>query len=238
MERKVTFENKGMKVVGILSMPKDIQLGVVLVHGLTGNKNEANGLFKETARRFARNHIATLRIDCRNSKPWEGAPNESEGYLANMRPEDWVSDIKKAVNFLYTAMKNNASKNKNEDGGEGDRERIKIKVGVLGISYGALASVIASANCKKIKFLITWSAPAKDVYHEFSPQNALAKMDIPKLFLHGTEDRVVPFADSKKLYKKSHSSKKIVLIEGADHVYSKHKSMVIEETLKWLKGIY
>jgi dipeptidyl aminopeptidase/acylaminoacyl peptidase len=225
MERKIKFENKGMNVVGILNIPKSPRLGIVLVHGLTGNKNEANGLFKDTARRFARNHIATLRIDCRNSKPWDGAPNESDGMLANMRPCDWVSDIKRAVDFLDKNL------NKNKE------EKDKIKIGVLGISYGALASIIACEKERKIKFLVTWSAPAKDIYREFSPLNAVAKIDFPKLFLHGSEDKVVPCEDSKKLYKKSHCSKRFVLIEGADHVFSKHKSLVIEETLKWLKEL-
>ncbi len=244
MERKIYFENEGMTVVGILNMPKSPRLGVVLVHGLTGNKDEANGLFKDTARRFARNHIATLRIDCRNSKPWDGAPNESDGYLANMRPEDWISDTRKAVKYLKRKIKDRLKAErkaldacKNSVGNCAIDLPRKALIGVLGISYGALTSAVASAEDDRIKFLVTWSAPATDIYKEVSPLKAVSKTDKPKLFVHGTEDKNVPFVESKKLYKKARPPRNIVLIEGADHVYSNHKQEAIGETLAWLKGL-
>ena len=50
--------------------------------------------------------------------------------------------------------------------------------------------------------------------------DSIGKMDrlrVPVLFLHGTDDRVVPFEMSRRLYKKATSPKKLKLILGGGH---------------------
>lgn len=55
---------------------------------------------------------------------------------------------------------------------------------------------------------------------ETTALNAVKKLQIPILFIHGKQDSVVPFAMHEELYESCTGRKERVLIEGADHANS------------------
>jgi len=64
----------------------------------------------------------------------------------------------------------------------------------------------------------------------------LKKIDVPTLVLHGSDDQIVPIADSALLSSKIVKNAKLVVIDGAPHgVCTTHKDRVNDELLKFLK---
>ena len=69
---------------------------------------------------------------------------------------------------------------------------------------------------------------------EASPLQAMKKLEIPILFIHGTKDSVVPISMGEELYENCVANKKKVWIEGADHAnsaltdYETYKEAVLE----------
>ncbi|MBI2618617.1 MAG: alpha/beta fold hydrolase [Ignavibacteriales bacterium] len=53
--------------------------------------------------------------------------------------------------------------------------------------------------------------------HEVSPLLDIQKLRIPVLFIHGTEDQLINYEYSKKLYHHANEPKEIVLVPGANH---------------------
>ena len=116
-EEKVYFENNGQKIVGILHIPdNENSSAIIMCHGFTGNMYE-HGLFVNTAKKLCKNGFTVLRFDFRGS-------NESEGKFRDMTISGEVSDLKKAIEFILKQKIN------------------KDKIGVLGLSLGAVVSVL------------------------------------------------------------------------------------------------
>jgi pimeloyl-ACP methyl ester carboxylesterase len=61
-----------------------------------------------------------------------------------------------------------------------------------------------------------------------------AAIDMPWLLLHGTEDDVVPLQDSKDIVAKAGDSAELVIIDGADHVFSEHVEQMVEKVVGWV----
>lgn len=55
---------------------------------------------------------------------------------------------------------------------------------------------------------------------EAAPLNAVEKLRIPILFIHGKQDSVVPLSMNEELYERCTGKKERVVIEGADHANS------------------
>jgi len=65
----------------------------------------------------------------------------------------------------------------------------------------------------------------------------LKKIDVPTLVLHGSDDQIVPIADSAMLSSKIVKNAKLVVVDGAPHgLCTTHKDKVNEELLKFLKA--
>jgi alpha-beta hydrolase superfamily lysophospholipase len=59
-----------------------------------------------------------------------------------------------------------------------------------------------------VSFLIT---------QRFESQRKIAKVKLPKLFIHGTADRIVPWRMSQELYEAAAEPKRLIKVEGAGH---------------------
>jgi alpha-beta hydrolase superfamily lysophospholipase len=59
-----------------------------------------------------------------------------------------------------------------------------------------------------VSFLIT---------QRFESQRKIAKVKLPKLFIHGTADRIVPWRMSQALYEAAAEPKRLIKVEGAGH---------------------
>lgn len=53
---------------------------------------------------------------------------------------------------------------------------------------------------------------------EISSLETLPKSKVPKLFIHGTADDVVPYHHSEEMFKAAAKPKTLYLVEGADHI--------------------
>lgn len=76
---------------------------------------------------------------------------------------------------------------------------------------------------------------------EASPLEAVKKLQIPILFLHGKEDSVIPLSMNEELYESCTGPKERVVIEGADHAtcamadYKAYEKAVVEFLERYLK---
>lgn len=235
IERPVTFVNEGMQIVGMLQFPegKGKKPAVILVHGFTDNKLGSHRIFVHTGRKLAKEGIICLRFDCRGS-------GESEGDFIDMTISGEISDLKAAVDYLYTLP-------------EVDTERI----GVLGYSLGSVVAICCAVEDQRIKAVCTWAAEAEDQYERFHSdypemvekwekgEVAIIEritgiwqlgpsfyLDIkknmfntlkgikkvsprPVCFIAGEGDQVLDPTNSMRLYLEATEPKKIVIIKGS-----------------------
>jgi len=144
-ESVVEFENEGQTVVGTLAMPDGAEGPlpiVMLLHGFSGQRHELpivnteEAMFSRTARVFAEQGYASLRIDFRGS-------GESEGEWEDTTFSGQISDAIAAVD--YVAGLENI-----------DPERIAL----LGLSQGGLVASATASRDSRIKSVVLWSAVA------------------------------------------------------------------------------
>lgn len=63
-----------------------------------------------------------------------------------------------------------------------------------------------------------------------------ARIKVPWLLVHGTEDDVVPVQDSLDIFQKANEPKEVVQIPGANHVFAgAHTGPMVEKVVSWLK---
>ena len=55
------------------------------------------------------------------------------------------------------------------------------------------------------------------ITQRFESQSKIAKVKLPKLFLHGSADRIVPYRMSEELYQAAAQPKRLIKVEGAGH---------------------
>ena len=63
-----------------------------------------------------------------------------------------------------------------------------------------------------------------------------AEIAVPWLLIHGSEDDVVPMADAHDIVARAGSNAALVVIDGADHVFSEHVQVMVERVVDWLRG--
>jgi fermentation-respiration switch protein FrsA (DUF1100 family) len=109
---------------------------LVMCHGFTGNKVEAHRLFVRAAREFCRRGILTARFDFYGS-------GESEGEFHEMTLSSEIEDLGAILDYLLRRP-----------------EVDPRKVGALGLSMGGVVALARAAADGRIRFVVTWSAPA------------------------------------------------------------------------------
>lgn len=62
-----------------------------------------------------------------------------------------------------------------------------------------------------------------------------AEIAVPWLLLHGSEDDVVPIADSRDILARAGDNAELVCIDGADHVFSEHAPVMVGQVVGWLQ---
>jgi len=145
VESKVSFYSHGQLVRGILTEPAEmssLRPAVLIFHGFTGQKNEMDvtgteeAMFEMTARLFAENGIASLRIDFIGS-------GESEGKWEDTTFSSQIKDAMAAIDFLQSNPRIDMS-----------------RIGVLGLSQGGLVAACTAARDNRVKTAILWSPVA------------------------------------------------------------------------------
>lgn len=63
-----------------------------------------------------------------------------------------------------------------------------------------------------------------------------AEIVVPWLLVHGSEDDVVPIDDSHDIFARASGNAELVVIDGADHVFSEHAQVMVAKVVGWLQG--
>lgn len=109
--------------------------GVILVHGLTGDRNEAFGLFIKTAAELSLAGMIALRFDCRGA-------GETGGATEDITLTSLTEDLLAALAQLRAHALVDAS-----------------KLGLLGLSLGGLVAACVASAHSGISTLCLWEAP-------------------------------------------------------------------------------
>lgn len=161
-ESPVSFTNQGQLIKGILTVPEGKAKPwpiVVLCHGFTDDKHELpvagtkEGVFDLTARLFAEQGFASLRMDFRGS-------GESDGKWEDTTNGGQVSDALAATQYV-----------------SGLEDIDKQRIAVLGFSQGGLVAACTAARDTRIKSAILWSPVT---YPPFSGVHVLGKEAVEK----------------------------------------------------------
>jgi pimeloyl-ACP methyl ester carboxylesterase len=253
-EEFITFLNKGERIVGTIHIPEEIPApGIILCHGLTGNRIESHRLFVHTARELCRRGFTVLRFDFRGC-------GESEGLFESITISEEVNDLKAAIDWLHSRG-----------------EILSSKIGTIGLSLGGVVSLIAAAEDERIKAVCTWSTPAEFKDLEDTAKSILGGgkieewimrgyLDLPSgdrigrdfledalrhnilesaakisprplLIIHASNDVLVPVSHAEKLFKNAGEPKEKFIVEGADHTFNRWdwQWLVINYTVDWFK---
>ncbi len=135
MDQKLTFSNsRGDKLIGVLSNPTGDKTKpiVILVHGFN-SKKETRSLV-QLQEIFDKQDLSSFRFDLYGH-------GESEGEFENITVSEAVDDILRAIIFLKA---------------EG-----YTRIGLVGSSFGGLASIIATSQTEGI-FALALKAPVSD----------------------------------------------------------------------------
>lgn len=254
-EEKVEFENKGEKIIGLLTLP-DLKTNnlVLLVHGFTGNMNGPADLYKRLAHKLIENGFAVYRFNFRFTS--ENFENYHKMTIAGE-----VDDLKLMIREFSKKYE---------------------KIGIVGESLGGAISILSYSSKVKClalfypaiffeenirnrwssdeqiremneKGVLPWvrsSGQKLYVSKEFIQEtNKMAifpevpKIKCPVLFIHGNVDKTVSFTESERAFKIANEPKRIEIIEGAEHGFndSKYKpskklqDKAINLTLDWFK---
>ena len=96
--------------------------------------------------------------------------------------------------------------------------------------------------CSMLYVLAKWSVKVfgRVDIEETSAKKALAKCQIPVLFIHGDDDRFVPCCMSQECYDACASKKKLVFVQGAGHGISYCVDGILyeREVLEFVGGDY
>ncbi len=128
MEQSISFKNsKGDTLSGILSAPSaDTHLPlIILCHGFTSHKNARK--YRTLTELLNKQHIATLRFDFY-------AHGDSEGDFEHITVSEAVDDILQAISWV--------------------KEKGYTNIGLLGASFGGIASLVAAAKTNSLSLLI------------------------------------------------------------------------------------
>jgi dipeptidyl aminopeptidase/acylaminoacyl peptidase len=240
----IRFENEGLNLYATLHRPDgpDPHPAVVMCHGFTGHRLEANCLFVKCARRLAAAGIAVFRFDCRFS-------GESDGDFQDMTIAGEVSDANSAVDTLIA-----------QPGIDGAR------LGILGFSMGGTVAPLTAASRDDIRTMVLW-APVSDPARQFArflpdigdadtldiggyvlgkgfiedlpahrPVDAARRWGGPIRIIRGTEDLAVTL-DSARAYLDGPNEREFLEVEGTDHgwIGHAHQERLFDATVGWFR---
>ncbi len=135
---------------------------------------------------------------------------ESEGEISDVTVEQFVHDLDAALEYIKHI-----------------KEIDPMRVGICGSSMGGTAALVRASTDGCIKALALRSAPVEG-YYQYARQ-----VRIPVLIVQGDADPIM--RESIILYGNLIVEKKLVLIKGADHLYSKeeHLKRAREAIVQW-----
>jgi len=221
MKSKVYFKSTGVKICGILNVPKkqkNKDFVMVFCHGWLTGKNSSK--IAELSSKLTEKGINSFAFDFFGH-------GESKGKLENISQTIAVQNVKDAASFL--------------------RKKGYKKFGLYGSSFGGGTATIFAAENNLLSFLClistvtrwksTWPKSQERLLklkNNFAEKfsNDIKKYDyfalgkkikIPVLIVQGDKDTSTPLSGAKKLLKNIAGEKMMVIIKNASHNYEKKK---------------
>lgn len=251
----VVFEIEGQKLFAVMHLPlhhHHLLPGVLMCHGLAGNKTGRYRLYVHLAKELARLGIASLRVDFRGC-------GDSDGEFSDATVSGFLKDAHISLQYLLKHPQIDSA-----------------RVGIFGRSFGAAIALMAANQNNKVKSLALWS-PLYDtmqwanqwkLYHdsntpnqvreqmlrvdgqtgnyeffnEFFKINLEQQLDelqhVPLLHIHGIKDNIIDIHHADLYEEKRKSAKapsKFIRFAEADHDFFHRVDQLkaIEETANW-----
>lgn len=239
--RQFTIQSsEGLPIRGTLSIPRDADCLVLVVHGFKGFREW--GFFPWICEYFARTKIATVRFDM--SRNGIGDDAETFDHLDLFEDDTYslqVEDLRSIDRFV------------NEDDALRDLPRI-----VLGHSRGGAIALLGARHLSRLRGVVTWASISRvdrwddelvaqwrrDGFQEVVNQRtgqrmriSLAMLDdyeqdrarldvleaarmleVPLLAIHGTNDESVSLDESRDVVRNTRNGS-LLVIEGAGHTF-------------------
>ncbi|MCZ6676469.1 MAG: alpha/beta fold hydrolase [Candidatus Poribacteria bacterium] len=210
---------------------------VVLGHGVTGNKDRP--FIVSLAEGLAAAGISALRISFSGN-------GDSDGEFTDSTLSKEVDDLGAVLNALngYTICYVGHSMG----GAVGvlrasTDHRIKSLVSLAGMVHTKAFAQTEFGDVTPDEGFM-WDEPACPLSQAY--MDDLAQIDtivdhapqitVPWLFVHGTEDDVVPIQDTYDIFARANDPKQLIEIEDADHVFSEHAPVMVEKVVNWIKA--
>lgn len=135
---------------------------------------------------------------------------ESEGEISDLTLEQFIQDLDASLNYI-----------------DRRKEIDPMRIGICGSRMGGMAAMVKAAADGRVRALTLCTVTAEG-YHEYA-----RKVDIPVMIVQGDEDPLM--RGSRTHHERLATGKKLVLIKGADHLYSKevHLKEAQEAIVQW-----
>ena len=225
MEKRIEIKVDGFRCVGIVHIPKDVKGSCVLCHGLLSSKESPK--YKLLGKVFSEMGLATVRFDFRGC-------GESDMELKDTTLTTRIEDTLAWTEFM-----------RREFGG---------KLFFMGSSLGGVCVSIALREENPVATAL-WATPVhfRGVRDRANTIPQLGEGFIKELegydatefiphlkrpiVIHGTEDGIVPPYHAEIIYTNAPEPKKLVMVEGADHIFTerKHLERAVFENREWFK---
>ncbi len=233
----------GYTIRGLLSTPdQEFSQIAVFLHGYTGHKNENGFLFKQITEALVEHNIATLRFDYMGS-------GDSDGKFSEQTYDTIRAD---ARTVIKEAVRLNNGKPIYLIGfsmGGANAARMSVEMPELIEKLVLMSPAGLMGKMLELRFATLEVIDdyyidlggyylSKDFMYSFQGHDlyeGVEKFTKPVLILQGTKDQAVKPEMSKK-YDDLYPNSKYVLIEGAEHCYTRvpYRKQVSEEIIKFL----
>ncbi len=211
MLQPVKFNNQGgLTLRGFVHKPKQYDTAIIFLHGFPSTCQGFTAV--RIAKTISKLPYLFLTFSFSGSPP-------SGGKFEDKLMSTEMADIRSAIDFL-------------------EKEYGFTHLVLIGHSTGSIDASVYAYKDKRISKLILVGAESdtrhwvhqkrlkKAFYDEFFKldiRSAIKKYKRPVLIIHGENDEAVPLADARELYRFARRPKKLVVIKGADHRFSKTK---------------
>ena len=253
MLKKISFKNwQGITLRGFVHKPKKYDTAILTLHGFPGSCTSKR--IRKTAALLEKKGFLVMRFDFAGSKI-------SEGRFEEKLMSSEAKDIRSAIDYL---SKNYTFKTLMLHG----HSTGAIDAALYAYKDKRIANLVLSGAVDDLKksarfdfsdvqvhnfwtkgFIVykrkkQWTYGKKlkkafyDEFFKLDIPKAIRKYKKPLLIIHGSNDKDVPVERACALFKIAHKPKRMVIIKGADHKFSKKKWLLqfVDQIVKFSKS--
>jgi fermentation-respiration switch protein FrsA (DUF1100 family) len=230
-ERPLEILSDDLRLQGVLTTPQSNSWPlVILCHGFLSHKDSSK--YRQLARIFAQESIATIRFDFRGC-------GESEGLLAESSVSRRWRDLQRVIARGL------------------ELDDLDGRLGLLGSSLGGYLALLEASRNSLVRCVAAWSTPSHlhelakrlsevtpvemspECYKDLRTVELLSRLENVQrvLIVHGEKDQQVPPEHGSRLYEVLDEPKALHMLEEADHRFSEPESReeAIQVTMEWFQ---